>query len=140
MARKKAKPKRLRLRDISGLLEDVEVSLPVSWAASLRVRAEKLGLSLNAFLAQYVGHLAAEVEKLEEAVETPTVSDDVARFRLRGAFLKTFEAEALRSGLPVSALVHNVISDAADSFAGRVKAPLPKPLILIPGHNKLGSR
>ena len=47
MARKKAKPKRLRLRDISGLLEDVEVSLPVSWAASLRVRAALLHGSDN---------------------------------------------------------------------------------------------
>ena len=33
MARKKAKPAGLRLREVSGLLEDIEINLPVAWAA-----------------------------------------------------------------------------------------------------------
>ena len=139
MAEKNAKPAGLRLRSTAGLLENVEVSLPVSWAATLRGRADKLAMSLDALLVQYAGHLAHEIESLETAVASPTISDDAARFRLRGTFLKTFEGEALRSGIPVRTLVHRAISDAADSFAGREKTPLPKPLILIPG-NKLGSR
>ena len=129
--------RKIRLREVDGLLEDIEVSLPVAWAETLRSRAGKLGLSLADFLAQYCGHLTAEIEALETAVESPTIGDDAARFRLRGGLLKTFQAESLRTGLPVRALAHRAISDAADVFAGREKQPAPAPLILIP---KVGRR
>ena len=140
MARKKAKPARLRLREVSGLLEDIEINLPVAWAATLRSKSVKLGLSLDALLVQYAGSLVAEVEKLEEAVASPTLGDDVARFRLRGSFLKSFELESLRSGIPVNALIHRSISDTASAFAGRAREPLPKPIVMVPGQKKLGRR
>ena len=139
MARKKAKPKRLRLRSTAGLLEDIEISLPVAWAATLRAQSVKLGLSLDALLVQYAGHLVHEFESLEAAVAAPTLGDDAARFRLRGSFMATFEREALRSGVPVRSLVHRVISDAADVFDGREKQPAPQPLVLIPGKRLGGS-
>ena len=140
MARKNAKPKRLRLRPTDGLLENVEVSLPVAWAATLRSRADKLTMSLDALLVQYAGHLAAELDALGEAVASPTLGDDVARFRLRGAFLKTFEAKSVRSGIPVNALIHRSLSDTASAFAGRAREPLPKPIVMAPGQKKLGRR
>ena len=140
MAGKNAKPAPLRLREISGLLEDVEINLPISWAETLRSKSAKLGLSLADFLAQYSGHLVDEIESLETAVASPTISDDAARFRLRGSFLKIFKAEALRSGLPVRTLVHRLIADAAASFAGRAREPLPKPIVMVPGQKKLGRR
>lgn len=139
MVRKKAKPKRLRLREVAGLLEDIEINLPVAWAETLRSKSVKLGLSLDALLVQYAGSLVHEIESLEAAVASPTISDDAARFRLRGGFLATFEREALRSGLPVRALVHRAVSDAADVFDGREKQAAPKPLVLIPGR-KVGRR
>ena len=140
MARKKSKPKRLRLREVSGLLEDIEINLPVAWAATLRSKSVKLELSLDALLVQYAGHLAAELDALGEAVASPTLGDDVARFRLRGAFLKTFEAESVRSGIPVNALIHRSLSDTASAFAGRAREPLPKPIVMAPCQKKLGRR
>ena len=83
---------KLRLRAVDGLLDDIQISLPVSWAATLRAQSVKLGMSLEDVVVQYAGHLAAEIEKLEAAVASPTISDDVARFRLRGSFLANIRA------------------------------------------------
>ena len=67
-----------------------------------------------------------------EAVQSPTLGDDVARFRLVGSFLKSFEREAARTGLPIITLLHRSISDSASVFDGREKEALPKPIALAP--------
>ena len=54
----------------------------------------------------------------------------MARFRLAGSFLKSFEREAHRVGVPVVTLVHRVVSDSASVFDGRKKEALPKPIAL----------
>ena len=127
----------LKLRPVTGLLEDVALAVPVDWLATLRVQADKVGLTVEAMLTQYLGHLAAELDALGEAVQSPTLGDDVARFRLAGSFLKSFEREAARTGLPIVTLVHHAISAAADVFEGRPTAPMAKPISLVPRHKRL---
>ena len=68
----------LKLRPVTGLLEAVEVHLPVSWAASLRVQAGKLDMPLEDLITQYCGHLPDQCEKQHTAVASPTLSDDPA--------------------------------------------------------------
>ena len=122
----------LKLRPVTGLLEDVALAVPVDWLATLRVQADKVGLTVEAMLTQYLGHLAAELDALGEAVQSPTLGDDVARFRLVGSFLKSFEREADRTGVPIITLLHRSISDSASVFDGREKEALPKPIALAP--------
>ena len=131
---------KLRLRAVDGLLDDIQISLPVSWAAPLRAQSVKLGMSLADLITQYCGHLSDQVEALDAAVQSPHTGDDPSRFVLRGSFQQIFQAEALRCGLPVRAVLHRVISDAAASFAGRAREPLPKPIVMVPGQKKLRSR
>ena len=81
MARQKAK---LRLRPTDGMLEDVTIALPVSWAAGLRERADKLGLSIESVVVQLCGHAASELGQLHKvfphyagrAHRGATVADD----------------------------------------------------------------
>ena len=134
--RRGTKPADLRLRPVDGLLEDVVLAVPVEWMESLRVQADKLGLPVEGMVVQYLGHLVAQVEALEKAVESPVMGDDPMRFLLRGSFQKTFEAEALRCGLPVRVVLHRVVADAADAFEGRPKAPMAKPLSLVAKRRK----
>ena len=110
--------------------------MPTAWLAVLRVRAGKLNLPLEDMLTQYLGHLAAEAEAQEKAVQSPTLGDDAARFRLRGSFLKSFQREAHRVGVPVVTLMHRLVADAADAFEGRANTPLPKPLELAAKRRK----
>ena len=126
----------LKLRSTAGLLEEVSLSAPVSWMAVLRVQAGKLNLPLEEMLVQFIGHLSHESEVLEAAVQSPALGDDVARFLLRGSFLKSFEREAHRVGVPVVTLMHRLVSDSASVFDGREKEPLPKPLSLVAKRRK----
>ena len=71
MARQKAK---LRLRPTDGMLEDVTIALPVSWAAGLRERADKLGLSIESVVVQLCGHAASELGQLHKAVDGPRIA------------------------------------------------------------------
>ena len=137
MARKKAE---LRLRPTDGMLEDVTIALPVSWAAGLRERAGKLGLSIESVVVQLCGHAASELGQLHKAVDGPRIGDDPSRVVLRDSMLRSFSREALRTGLSVRVLLHRSISEACDVFDGRQKQAPPKPLQLIPGQKKLGRR
>ena len=120
----------LRLRPTDGLREDITIGVPVHWLATLREKADKLGLSVEDLLIQLCGHVASEAEALESAVQSPKLGDDVGRFVLRGAYLKSFQREANRLGLPIVTLMHRTVSDAAAEFDGRAKDPQPKPLSL----------
>ena len=140
MARKKAKPAGLRLREVSGLLQDVTISLPISWADGIRERASKLGISAEDVIVQLCGHVVGEFEQLREAVDGPRIGDDPSRVVLRDSMLRSFSREALRTGLSVRVLLHRSISEACDVFDGRQKQAPPKPLQLIPGQKKLGRR
>ena len=130
MARQKAK---LRLRPTDGMLEDVTIALPVSWAAGLRERADKLGLSIESVVVQLCGHAASELGQLHKAVDGPRIGDDPSRVVLRDSMLRSFSREAVRTGLSVRVLLHRSISEACDVFDGREKPAAPKPLQLIPG-------
>ena len=120
----------LRLRPVDGLLEDVALAVPVGWMGVLRAQSVKLGISVESLLVQHAGHIAAEAEALESAAESPKLGDDVGRFLLRGGYLKSFQREANRLGLPVVTLMHRTVGDAAAEFDGRAKDPQPKPLSL----------
>ena len=126
----------LKLRSVAGLLEDVNLAIPTEWVATLRAQAGKLDMPLEDLITQYCGHLAAEREALGEAVASPTLGDAVARFRLGGSFLKSFQREAHRVGLPVATLMYRSISDSASVFDGRKKEALPKPLELVAKRRK----
>ena len=52
----------LKLRPTDGLLEDVQLSIPEAWMATLRGKARKLNLPVADLLVQFVGHLASESE------------------------------------------------------------------------------
>ena len=138
MARTKSSS--LRLRSTAGLQEDVTIGLPISWAAGLRERAGKLGLSIESVVVQLCGHAASELGQLHKAVDGPRVGDDPSRVVLRDSMLRSFSREALRTGLSVRVLLHRSISEACDVFDGRQKQAPPKPLQLIPGQKKLGRR
>ena len=139
MARTKSSS--LRLRSTAGLQEDVTIGLPISWAAGLRERAGKLGLSIESVVVQLCGHAASELGQLHKAaVDGPRIGDDPSRVVLRDSMLRSFSREALRTGLSVRVLLHRSISEACDVFDGRQKQAPPKPLQLIPGQKKLGRR
>ena len=82
------------------------------------------------------GISSAEREALGEAVASPTISDAMARFRLSGGLLKSFEREADRTGLPIVTLMHRSASDSASVFDGRAKEALPKPMKLAAPRRK----
>ena len=126
----------LRLRSVDGLLEEVALSIPEAWMEVLRGQSVKLGITVEEMIIQFIGHLAAEHEALGEAVASPTLSDDPARFLLRGSLLKSFEREAHRLGVPVVTVMHHAVADAADAFEGRPKAPMSKPLSLVAKRRK----
>ena len=126
----------LRLRSVDGLREDIELSVPAGWLVTLCAQAGKLNLPLEEMIIQFIGHLAAEREALGEAVQAPTLSDDPARFLLRGSLLKSFQGEADRLGVPVVTVMHNAVAAAADVFEGRPKAPMAKPISLVAKRRK----
>ena len=135
MKRNTKKPA-LRLRSVTGMLDDVVLAVPVDWVATLRVQADKLDLSVEEMIVQYIGHISAEREALGEAVASPTLGDAMARFRLSGSLLKSFQGEADRLGIPVVTVMHHAVSAAADVFEGRPKAPMAKPISLVPRRSK----
>ena len=58
---------------VTGLLEDVALAVPVEWVETLRAQSVKLGMSLeDVGRPRFVGHLAHEVEVMEEAVQAPS--------------------------------------------------------------------
>ena len=61
----------LRLRPTDGLREDITIGVPVHWLATLREKADKLGLSVEDLLIQLCGHVASESEALASAAESP---------------------------------------------------------------------
>ena len=69
----------LKLRPTDGLREDVQLSIPEAWAATLRERAAKLDISLETLCAQALGHTASESEKMSKP---PQVADDPTRLIL----------------------------------------------------------
>lgn len=136
MPRRQSTKPVLKLRPTDGMLEDLVLAIPVHWLAVLRVQAGKLNLSTEDLLVQFCGHLADQAEALAEAVQAPHTGVDVARFRLAGGLLKSFQREADRTGLPIVTLMHRLVADAAEAFAGRKKTPLPKPLELVAKRRK----
>ena len=75
----------LTLRPVTGLLEDVALAVPVEWVETLRAQSVKLGMSLeDVGRPRFVGHLAHEVEVMEEAVQAPSMDDDPTRVAMRG--------------------------------------------------------
>ena len=131
MARKKAKAN--RYRPVDGILDDLTIAVPSSWMTSLRARADALGIKVEFLVTQLCGHVADAFEQLKKAVAGPRAGDDPSRVVLRDSMQRSFQTEAVRTGLSVRVLLHRAVADAADAFDGREKQAPPKPLQLIPG-------
>ena len=119
----------LRLRPVDGLLEDLSLSIPEGWMGVLRAQSVKLGISVEAMITQYVGHLAAEREKM---TRPPEAGDDAARLVLRDGLRESYRRESARTGISLRSLLNRAVQAGADYFDGRSYEATPEPVKLVP--------
>ena len=130
--RRRNKPA-LRLRSTAGLLEDMTLSIPAAWHATLRERAKKLGISVEELSVQALGHVSSEAEKV---AKPPELGDDPARLVLRDSLRESYRRESVRTGLGMRELLHRAVQAAADEFDGRRYEAAPAPVRLVPKRAK----